>query len=133
MYIYWVHGYTDLLSRIIMLIYRQLRSGIGALLILPLLATVRRSAARGPCDPLVPEYCQLPFPNSFFTAPSSHTPTGVQVNFSTHTFPVDVFGRLADPGEWNTLGNICARGRTCRICGRSLPAEFVGGAKLFIY
>jgi len=92
-----------------MLIYRQLRSGIGALLILPLLATVRRSAARGPCDPLVPEYCQLPFPNSFFTAPSSHTPTGVQVNFSSHTFPVDVFGRLADPGEWNTLGKrLCA-------------------------
>jgi len=31
------------------------------------LATWSISTAQGICDPLVPEYCLLPFPNNFFT------------------------------------------------------------------
>ena len=59
---------------------------------------------RGPCDPLVPEYCGLPFPSSYFTAPDPSTSTGLRVNFSTNTFPPDIIGRLVDPVEWNTFG-----------------------------
>lgn len=62
------------------------------------------SWSRGPCDPLVPEYCQLPSPNSFFTRPDVETPTGVRVNFSADTFPKDAFGRGIDPAEWNSMG-----------------------------
>ena len=65
---------------------------------------VRRSQPRGPCDPLVPEYCQLPFPNSFFTRPDAETLTGVRVNFSASTYPKDIFGRSLDLGEWNAMG-----------------------------
>ena len=81
-------------------VYRMARSGL--LLVLGLLST--QGSCRGPCDPLIPQYCILPFPNSFFTAPSSQTPTGVQVNFSAQTFPSNVFGRKVNPIEWNTLG-----------------------------
>ena len=102
---------------------QKLCNGTAALLFLSLLAMVRKIAPRGPCDPLVPEYCQLPFPNSFFTIPSPHTPTGVQVNFSTHSFPVDVFGRLTNLTEWNTFGKrLCVRVWAC--------CRIVGGARL---
>ena len=57
----------------------------------------------GPCDPLVPEYCVLPFPNSFYTIPKD-TNTGVQVNFSEASAPVDIIGRRTSPAEWNTMG-----------------------------
>lgn len=60
----------------------------------------------GPCDPLVPEYCALPFPNSFFTRPKKDGNTGVQVNFTEATPPVDVIGRRTDPAQWNTMGEI---------------------------
>ena len=61
---------------------------------------------RGPCDPLVPEYCALPFPNSYYTAPDRSTSTGLRVNFSTNSFPPDIIGRLVDPIEWNTFGEM---------------------------
>lgn len=99
---------------------QKLRKGPAALLFLSLLAMVRKIAPRGPCDPLVPEYCQLPFPNSFFTVLSPHTPTGVQVNFSTHSFPVDVLGRLTNLTEWNTFGK--------RLCVYRRAREVMGGA-----
>lgn len=66
---------------------------------------------RGPCDPLVPEYCPLPFPNSFFTAPSAQSLTGLRVNFSAETFPRDILRRGVNPGEWNTLGQLERRPR----------------------
>jgi len=65
--------------------------------------------ARGyenPCDPLQPVYCGLPFPNSYYTAPDPSTATGLRVNFSLDTFPVDIIERKLDPAEWNTLGTI---------------------------
>lgn len=73
-------------------------------LVILLAVLVGLSWSRGPCDPLVPEYCQLPIPNSFFTRPDAESPTGVRVNFSADTFPKDAFGRGIDPVEWNALG-----------------------------
>ena len=73
-------------------------------LFISLLLLVGEGSCKGPCDPLVPEYCLLPFPNSFFVDPSSRSPTGVQVNFSSDAFPLDTFGRGVNPAEWNTLG-----------------------------
>ena len=58
----------------------------------------------GPCDPLVPEYCALPFPNSFFTRPKEDSNTGVQVNLTEASPPVDIIGRHTDPAQWNTMG-----------------------------
>ena len=77
------------------------------LCILLMLAFFDRSESRGPCDPLVPEYCILPFPSSFYTIPAETT-TGLQVNFSIDTFPTDVLGRRTDPAEWNTFGELCS-------------------------
>lgn len=62
------------------------------------------SYSRGPCDPLEPVYCQLPFPNSFFTREDSESLTGTRVNFSTDTWPRDTLGRSLDLGNWNTMG-----------------------------
>ena len=76
---------------------------MSRLLFCILLSAFGRSEARGPCDPLVPEYCILPFPSSFYTIPAE-TETGLQVNFSIDTFPIDVLGRRTDPAEWNTFG-----------------------------
>ena len=60
--------------------------------------------ARGPCDPLVPEYCTLPMPNSFYTIQDNSTPTGQQIYFPPNSIPVDIFGRDFQPNEWNTYG-----------------------------
>ena len=61
-------------------------------------------AARGPCDPLVPEYCSLPTPNSFFAVDKSSTRTGLTVSFQSNTLPQDSLGRNVIPNEWNTFG-----------------------------
>ena len=58
----------------------------------------------GSCDPLVPEYCALPFPNSYFTRPEKDSNTGVQINLTKATPPVDLVGRRTDPVHWNTMG-----------------------------
>ena len=62
------------------------------------------SHTRGPCDPLTPEYCQLPLPNSFFTRVDVDSPTGLRLNYSAQTWPKDSFGRGIDLEEWNSLG-----------------------------
>ena len=62
------------------------------------------AASRGPCDPLVPQYCLLPFPNSFYTVTATDTDTGLRVNFSHQSFPKDILGRLFQPEEWNGFG-----------------------------
>ena len=59
---------------------------------------------RGPCDPLVPEYCILPFPNSFYVGEWFGTGTGLKVNISDHTPPRDSLGRLLDTTSWNLFG-----------------------------
>ena len=72
--------------------------------ILLLAALVARSYLRGPCDPLTPDYCQLPLPNSFFTRADATSPTGLRVNLSADTLPKDTLGRGVDPVHWNTMG-----------------------------
>ena len=70
---------------------------------------------RGPCDPLVPEYCILPFPNSFYTGEWFGTGTGLKVNISDHTPPRDSLGRLLDTTSWNLFGlcvYACTHART---------------------
>ncbi len=62
------------------------------------------SSYQSPCDSLTPEYCALPFPNSYYTAPDPSTGTGLKVNFSAAAFPTDIIGRGVNPGEWNTMG-----------------------------
>lgn len=64
----------------------------------------RRAVCRGPCDPIVPQYCLLPFPNSFFTREDPSAETGVRVNFSSASFPTDSLGRGTNVTEWNELG-----------------------------
>jgi hypothetical protein len=64
---------------------------------------ILQAGARGPCDPLVPEYCYLPFPNSFYTVPSDKTPSGRVINVSSHSLPLDALGRKLHPNEWNTF------------------------------
>lgn len=70
---------------------------------------------RGPCDPLVPEYCILPFPNSFYAGEWFGTGTGLKVNISDHTPPRDSLGRLLDTTSWNLFGlcvYACTHART---------------------
>ena len=62
------------------------------------------AAARGPCDPLVPQYCVLPFPNSFYTVTDASTETGLRVNFNKRSFPRNLFGRRIKPDTWNSFG-----------------------------
>ena len=70
-----------------------------------------QGSSRGPCDPLTPEYCQLPWPNSFFTRPDAAAATGLRVNMSQETWPRDSTGRGVDPVEWNTMGELGDAGR----------------------
>lgn len=62
--------------------------------------------ALGECDPLVPDYCGLPLPNSFFTRPDPSSITGVRVNFSSKAFPEGLLGEKINPKDWNTFGMI---------------------------
>lgn len=60
--------------------------------------------AKAPCDSLVPEYCALPYPNSYFTVPSLETATGVRLNFSVDVFPPNTLDVPLNPHKWNTFG-----------------------------
>ena len=63
-----------------------------------------REYAEASCDPLVPEFCLLPFPSSFYTVPSDATETGVLVNISSDSFSKDILERSVDFADWNTFG-----------------------------
>lgn len=67
---------------------------------------VKSSSARGACDPLVPQYCYLPLPNSFFTVKDTTTATGIAVSFDDNSLPPDTFSRGFAPNEWNTFGTL---------------------------
>lgn len=72
---------------------------IGVLLALSLFGN---TVASDSCDPLVPEYCMLPFPNNFWRI---ETEGGFRLNFTEDTFPVDDNGKPMDPerGGFNKL------------------------------
>ncbi|CAI8056253.1 hypothetical protein GBAR_LOCUS30655, partial [Geodia barretti] len=78
-------------------------ANVKAVFLVLLSAFAAQGSSRGPCDPLTPEYCQLPWPNSFFTRPDAAAATGLRVNMSQETWPRDSTGRGVDPVEWNTM------------------------------
>lgn len=73
-------------------------------LLLALSISPAPTLATPPCDSLVPEYCGLPYPNSYFTVPSQDTPTGVRLNLSAAFFPNNTLRVPMDPVKWNTFG-----------------------------
>lgn len=66
------------------------------------------ATARGPCDPLVPEYCLLPFPNSFYTKRDPSTKTGIKIDLSNDSIPRYEWGTRVNPRDWNSFG-MCIR------------------------
>jgi hypothetical protein len=71
------------------------------MLAIVLIASFIAGASAAECDPIVPDYCMLPFPNDFWR---SNT-TG-QLTFTNNTFPVAHEGsKIIDPdaGGWNKL------------------------------
>ena len=65
------------------------------LLVVALLSLVSQCGATEACDPLVPEYCMLPYPNDFWRV---STPNGYRLNISNVTFPLDDDGKGIDAG-----------------------------------
>src|SRR6476469_6466169 len=57
--------------------------------------------ASAQCDNLDPAVCLQPFPNNYFTKPSSKTDTGRKVNFSITDMPRNAAGKPIQPGQWN--------------------------------
>ena len=62
--------------------------------------------ALGECDPLVPDYCGLPLPNSFYMRHDASSLTGLRTNFSTKAFPENTGGDKINPKDWNTFGKL---------------------------
>lgn len=77
------------------------------ILLYSLLLSLTGAQERGPCDPLVPQYCMLPFPNSYYTRQwpvgANGTHTGLKVDIPTIGTPVDTLGRYIHTDHWNTL------------------------------
>jgi hypothetical protein len=57
--------------------------------------------ASAKCDNLDTAVCLQPFPNNYFTKPSSKTDTGLKVNFSVTDMPRNAAGKPIQPGQWN--------------------------------
>ena len=91
------------------------RALLGQATAVLVLASLVRAASEGSCDPLVPEYCQLPLPNNFFTRASSETPTGRVLSFAPDFFPPTILGQKIDPAEWNGMGAFVSLNCRCYI------------------
>src|SRR5437773_1800823 len=61
----------------------------------------RDKTHRGPCDPIDPTACLLPFPNDFFTVPDATTDTGLRVHLDAAGMPRNAQATPIDPSEWN--------------------------------
>ncbi|TML87551.1 MAG: hypothetical protein E6G06_17640 [Actinobacteria bacterium] len=61
----------------------------------------RDQTHRGPCDPIDPTACLLPFPNDFFTVPDPSTDTGLRVHLAPTAMPRNAQGTPIDVSEWN--------------------------------
>src|SRR3954447_16871640 len=57
--------------------------------------------ASAKCDNLDPAVCLQPFPNNYFTTPSTKTDTGLKVNFALTDTPRNAAGKPIQPGQWN--------------------------------
>lgn len=53
-----------------------------------------------PCDPLDPSGCMLPFPNDYYTVPSTAMPTGGQIYFPPGAFPTAVGSAPVNVTPW---------------------------------
>ncbi len=53
-----------------------------------------------PCDPLGPSGCMLPFPNDYYTVPSTTMPTGRQIYFPPGAFPTAVGSSPVNVTPW---------------------------------
>jgi len=86
--------------------------GAAAVLALPIhpIDGAEEKQTFGPCDPLVPEVCYLPWPNNFFARDDASTPTGKKAAISIDTFPKDRQGTPVVPTEWNTMDGFSASG-----------------------
>jgi hypothetical protein len=67
--------------------------------LLVFLASAPPAAAR--CDNLDPAVCLQPFPNNYFTKPSSKMDTGLKVNFAITDMPRNAAGKPIQPRQWN--------------------------------
>jgi len=76
----------------------------GILILVGVLQFLGVCNALGECDPLVPEYCGLPLPNSFYMRHDASSRTGLRTNFSTKAFPESIIGKKINPKDWNTFG-----------------------------
>jgi len=52
------------------------------------------------CDPLVREYCMLPFPNNFYLEADNTTQTGFRLRITPEGLPVSDKGESIDPVDW---------------------------------
>src|SRR5436190_7952294 len=69
---------------------------------LAVLASLALAApASANCDNLDPAVCLQPFPNNYFTKPSTKTNTGLKVNFQLTDMPRNVAGKPIQPDQWN--------------------------------
>src|SRR3954471_20730554 len=66
-----------------------------------LASLVLAAPASANCDNLDPAVCLQPFPNNFFTKPSTKTDTGLKVNFALTEMPRNAAGTPIQPGQWN--------------------------------
>src|SRR3954470_22128073 len=57
--------------------------------------------ASAKCDNLDPAVCLQPFPNNYFTKPSTATKTGLKVNFALTDMPRNAAGKPIQPAQWN--------------------------------
>ena len=57
--------------------------------------------ARGACNPVNDGHCLLPYPSSFFLAEDSTTASGIRVDFSEDSLPVNVSGNAMDITDLN--------------------------------
>eukprot|EP00002_Diphylleia_rotans_P005930 TRINITY_DN1517_c0_g1_i2.p1 TRINITY_DN1517_c0_g1~~TRINITY_DN1517_c0_g1_i2.p1 ORF type:complete len:366 (+),score=69.76 TRINITY_DN1517_c0_g1_i2:51-1148(+) len=80
----------------------------AAIVAIPLSLVKDEHDITGPCDPLVPDYCLLPYPNNFWTSPDSRSETGIRLNLSTESLPKDNRGRGMSPREWNAMDGFSA-------------------------
>src|SRR3954469_8764219 len=69
-----------------------------------LASLVLAGPASARCDNLDPAVCLQPFPNNFFTKPSTRTDPGLKVNFALTDMPRNAAGKPIQPGQWNRSG-----------------------------
>src|SRR3954471_3623772 len=62
---------------------------------------VLAAPASANCHTPDPAVCLQPFPNNYFTKPSTATKTGLKVNFALTDMPRNAAGKPIQPGQWN--------------------------------